>query len=264
MIQQKLIELINKEIDGLNSKEESRKLNLHLAKHPEARKLHEDLVKTAHALKEVEEVEPPRHLRQHILNSLEKRQEATARSWGFLGKVLEALRGRSLPRYALVFASGLVVGILLLAIFALPRDLGVGDTSQLTGTMALVPELSVFQPADSIAFRLQEASGMIKTYYGSDFVIAEVRVQSAMSIKTEIRFRPETTTFSGFKRLQGEEGSLDIGQSAIALTQSGASRGFVTFLTHGGSQGPLEVTVSGGGKTLYHSLIRTTKAGSLR
>jgi len=263
MTQQKLVELINKEIDGTNSRAESAKLKSHLSRHPGARQAYEELQKTALILQRLGEVDPPPHLRQHILNSLEKTQKGVTREWDVLGKVLEALRGRLVPRYALVFASGLFVGILLFVIFALPRDLGVGDTSGLTGTMALVPELSVFQPADSVAFRLPEASGMIKTYYGGELVIAEVRIESVTPVKTEIGFHPEAMTFSGFKRLQGVEGSLDIGQNAVALTQSGSGRGFVTFLSRGGSQGPLEIRVSSGGRTLYQSVLRTRGSSSV-
>jgi hypothetical protein len=264
MNQPQLIELINKEIDGVNSKAESSKLKAYLTRHPEARQLYEELLKTALALRKVEELAPPRHLRQHILNSLEKNRKAVDRDSGAFGKVLEALRHRSMPRFALVFASGLSVGILLFVILTLPGELGVRDTSQLTGTMALVPELAIFQPADSVAFNLQGASGTIKTYFGTDLVIAEVRIQSATPVKTEIAFRPEKMTFSGFKRLQGDESSLDIGQNTIALTQSGASRGFVSFVSGGGFQGPLEVKISAGGRTLHHSTLQTRGANSVR
>jgi hypothetical protein len=263
MIPEKFTELINKEVDGLNSKEESRKLRGYLAKHPEARQLYEDLAKTAAGLKKVEELEPPAYLRQHILNSLGKRRTEEAREGSLWRRIVDAFGGHSMPRYALVFASGLAIGVLLLLI-VVPRDLGVRDTSELTGTMALVPELSVFQPADSVAFKAPEASGVIKTYYGSDFVIAEVRLQSDAPVKTEIGFRPENMTFSGFKRLQGDEGSLDIGQNEVELTQSGTNRGFVTFLTRGDSRGPLEIRISRGGRTLYQSVLRTTGAGGIQ
>ena len=263
MIPQKFIELINKEIDGLDSRAESRKLKGYLAKHAEAKRMYEDLAKTADALRRIEDVEPPAYLRQHILNSLGKNRSEEVRGQGLWTRLLDALGERSLPKYALVFASGFAIGVILLLI-VVPRDLGVRDTSELTGTMALVPELSVFQPADSAVFRAPEASGVVKTYYGSNFIIAEVRLQSDKPVTTQIGFRPESMTFSGYKRLQGEEGSLDVGQNTVALTQSGANRCFVTFLSEGESGGPLEIKVLGGGRTLYQAVLRTTGASDLQ
>jgi hypothetical protein len=262
MIEKKYFELINKEIDGTNSKAESAKLKVYLSRNPEGRQLYEDLLKTANALKCVEEVEPPKHLKQHILNSLEFPQRSPKREWSILHQVIERFRLRSTPRYAVVFVSGICVGILLFVLFSQPRSLGDQETAQVSGTLALVPQLLTFHASDSVAINLDEVTGTLRTFFSNDIVLAELRLQSNVSVRTEISFRD--LTFSGFKKLAGGEESLDVGQNRIALTHSGTGRYFLSFVGQGTAEGPLEARIYTGSRLLYQKTLQTKGADSER
>jgi len=264
MIEKKYFELINKEIDGTNSKAEIAKLKAYLSRNPEGRQLYEDLLKTANALRCVEEVEPPKHLKKHILNSLEFPQRSPKRKWSILHQVIEKFRRRSTPRYAVVFVSGICVGILLFVLFSQPRGLGDQETAQVSGTLALVPELLYFQALDSVAINLDEVTGTLRTFFSNDIVLAELRLQSNVSVRTEISFHSTDLTFSGFKKLAGGEESLDVGQNRIALTHLGTGRYFLSFMGQGTAEGPLEARIYTGNRLLYQKTLQTRGVNSER
>ena len=264
MIEKKYFELVNKEIDGTNSKTESAKLKAYLSRNPEGRQLYEGLLKTANALKRVEEVEPPKHLKQHILNSLEFPQRSPNRKWSILDQVIEKFRLRSTPRYAVVFVSGICVGVLLFVLFSQPRGLGDQETAQVSGTLALVPELLYFQASDSVAVNLSEINGKLRTFSSGDIVLAEWDLQSGVSVRAEIRFQPTDMTFSGLKKLSGGEEKLDVGQDRIILTHSGAGHYFVSFASHGAPHGPLEVKIYAGNRLLCQKALQTREIDSQR
>src|SRR5258708_23630965 len=83
MINDQTIELIHKEIDRLNSAEESALLRDRLAADPQAQELYDDLLKLGSILKSVEAVEPPRYLKNTIINSVQFHRPPVARTGRF-------------------------------------------------------------------------------------------------------------------------------------------------------------------------------------
>ena len=68
MIDTKYIEHINKEIDGLNTPEESIALREYLSDNPEAQKLFDELMEISRMLESVPPIEPSQNLKKYILN----------------------------------------------------------------------------------------------------------------------------------------------------------------------------------------------------
>jgi hypothetical protein len=94
MIEQSILELINKDIDGVCTPEESSRLQEILRTNPEAGKLHEDLRLLAVTLQKMPVAEPPRSLKPAILRSLEaksapRHRTSSAAGWftGVLGRL---------------------------------------------------------------------------------------------------------------------------------------------------------------------------------
>ncbi len=83
MIDERTVELIHREIDGLNTPEETSMLRSRLPEDPEAQELYEDLVKLGAILKTVAPAEPPGYLKTSILNTIPFRPQPANRTRGF-------------------------------------------------------------------------------------------------------------------------------------------------------------------------------------
>ena len=71
MNEEKFIDLINKEIDGIISAQEKKGLMEYLEKNPEAKQKYQDLVDSTKYLDKLDEVEPPEELKSRIMNSID-------------------------------------------------------------------------------------------------------------------------------------------------------------------------------------------------
>lgn len=122
MIPDRYIELMQREIDGVNSNRQSVKLAAYLEQHPQARAFFNELAATANTLQRLERVEPPPQLRQQIVDALPKQRYPRRRkSW------LGLLAALPIPDFTrkpgLAFAGGLGLGLaamLLLTVLLQP------------------------------------------------------------------------------------------------------------------------------------------------
>jgi hypothetical protein len=146
-MEEKYVELMNREIDGLNSRAESAELEKYLHRNPEAGRYYRELLFVAGALNRVPEVEPPAGLKASILNSIfgkEAEAPAGAREAGAAvvagartsagrirrpASVFDLFRIRWEPRLAYVLAACVAVALFLFVLFwrvvpgRAPRDL---------------------------------------------------------------------------------------------------------------------------------------------
>jgi hypothetical protein len=114
MMEKRVIELMNKEIDGTNTPEESRALRACLESSEEARRHYEELRGVAGLFAAAGNVAPPAELHGTIIRSIAEREELLSaraeRGW--------TLRGFFSPRrkIAYSFAAGLALGLVALVL----------------------------------------------------------------------------------------------------------------------------------------------------
>jgi hypothetical protein len=113
---------IHAEIDGELDERQHAELARALLADPEARAVREDLKRVCAALDALEDVDPPQHLRQSILDALPQSTPSRARSWWSAPRL----------RYAALIAGVLVAGTVVYETVDGPRP----ATSDLAGTMA--------------------------------------------------------------------------------------------------------------------------------
>jgi len=238
-MEERYIELMNKEIDGLNTPSESRNLQTYLNSDSEAKNFFDDLQRTAKVLQGVEEKEPPSYLRNHILNSIKFAPTTGASQHGWIGQLAETFQSRSFRRYALVFASGLCVGILFF-VFANPWRKELTDTTKLSGSMALFPDLSHLQVVDSVHVESEGIDGAFKTYRNEGRIFVEIALQSAENVRIELNSDSAELVFGSFGRLAGTEGDVNVTQGKIIFTGVNSDRSIVTFSEVGQAVRPIE------------------------
>ncbi|MCU0643870.1 MAG: hypothetical protein MUC94_06380 [bacterium] len=113
MIDEKYIELMNKEIDGVITKSEQERLHNYLSANSEAQKLYNDLRQTSELLSKIPRVEPSPNIKKYVMNSIDLNRYSKATKPGRLKALVSNLLIKPTPKLAYAFALGILVGILV-------------------------------------------------------------------------------------------------------------------------------------------------------
>lgn len=198
-INAKYIELIHREIDGLNSEKESAELKAFLDNNQQAQQLFHELRAVSEKLGEVNIVEPPEHLRTLIMNSIPKYKYAPAKKPGFGQKVAGIFVLKPRLQLALAFSGGLATGLLLFALFTANNSIPVSpDPAALYGTLALQNISNKLPIADQTEFNLEQIQGIaiLKKSDNMMFLVMDIRPRTESEI--QIDFNKEELSCIGF------------------------------------------------------------------
>ena len=257
MIEERYVELINKELDGLNTESESQELEKYLSENVEALTYYEDLLRTASALKHAEEIQPPSYLKTHILNSIKFDQPLNASRFAWIDGVMEVFRQRPFPKYALVFAAGLCVGILIF-IFGTPSHQEEGpEVSKLTGSMILLSDLSHLQKIDSVSVKREGLQGTFKTFKSEGKILVDFSVTSPEDIRLELSADQEELTFVGVSRINGSANDVIATGGRVIFTGIKSDHSIVTYSEAAAPQNALDCRILKGGTVVQSISLRT-------
>jgi hypothetical protein len=256
MMDERYIELINREIDGRNTASESKELQEYLSRDSEGRKFYENLEQIARGLARLEEVEPPSYLRTHILNAVNSVSSKPMTRSTWIGQLVEVFQSRPIRRYALVFVSGLCIGFLFFFI-AHPWQKDATDLSKMSGTLTLFSDLSPLQPLDSVHVAGDGMDGTFKTYRNEGRVFVEINVESPEEVRIELNSDPDELVFGGVGTLKGIGGDVNVTQGKVIITNAKSCRSIVVYADAGHAQRPLEGRVYKKDVPIQHVSLRT-------
>lgn len=246
-----IIELINKEIDGANSHEDSIKLKEFLGRDREAQDLYNDLMRISTQLKMVKEVEPPRNLRANIINSIDFNRYSLRERRSPLGWVRDVVPRRVPLRYALIFSMGLFAGIVIYTVFSDGnRDTSV-DISKLYGTMLVDRSSEKLETVDNVEITLDKVTGTIRTMQVKGLVLVDVSLRSEQEIETVFDFDSGFLSFIGYRQVSDSRNSLNIGENSLRLTNVGEKRYLLLFNDKAQIATFLNVKILASGAVLY-------------
>ena len=241
MMQERLIELINNEIDGHNSASEHQELMQAVASDEHASKLYHDLLRTAAALKDVEQVQAPPYLKHLVMNSIHAIRTPSVHHNSWLPSWTAVFHSKPAVRYAVVFASGLCVGLLFLVLASPWQRHGEPEASTVSGSMALFSDLHGLPVLETARVEGEGVEGTLRTYKSGGSVFVEIEIQSADDISIELNSDPGELRFDGIRRLPGAEGEVNVTQGKVVLTGARSEQAVVAF--SGGD--PLKGVVEG-------------------
>ncbi len=257
MTDEELTELMNREIDGLNTKSDSSKLRAYLDNNRGARQLYDELRKTVDALNRIEQADPPSYLRKHILNSIGSPEQAREQAGGVLHRFVDMIRLRPAPKYALVFVSGLCVGVLLLLLFSPTLRDRLADPSSVSGAMISPLETEGYKLIDVSTISDANISGTVKTLRRNEFLVAELRIESPQRIHVEAEFDPTLLTFNGYTVYSGVSDTLTVAEGQAVLSCLGLNHGAFILKESGGKASELAINIRAGQALLFHATLRT-------
>lgn len=272
IIEEKYIELMNREVDGLTSGKEKAELKRYLRKNPEAERYYRELQFVAGVLNRVPEVEPPAELKASILRSIfgeEAGASAAAREAGAAAgaepgvrvgagavrarrplSILDVFRVKWEPRLAYVLAACVAVAFFLFVLFwrvvpgGAPRDL-----EALYGSIVSKPEAGQLLVVQPIEFTSPGVDGEVHVRYEATRILVALDLRSDSRIQAVFGYSGEVSLKS-ITALNGCEYSAKAGDGGFELTHDGDCRYVIVLDDRSGSHSPVGLRVVRGGTLL--------------
>lgn len=237
------IALMQAEIDGATSAQESQELRTILTKDPLARDHFDQLKKIAGMLDDLDEVAPPADLKTKVLTAVGRPSEpVTVHPATF--------RAGTARRYVYAAAAGVLLGVLG---YHWATDGLVVDPTDVMGSIATHDAST--EPPDIQEFPLN-FEGVIGTArlqsVNAGFSL-EIDLSSEVPVGVVFGFSPEEVQIRGFFSDLGEIHSLEVASSEVHWVQSGHDRVSVSLDTRGPARTSVEIAFSIEG-TVVHSL----------
>ncbi|MFH1501805.1 MAG: hypothetical protein ABIG03_02030 [Candidatus Eisenbacteria bacterium] len=266
MIDARLMELMNREVDGENSPEESAELERVLETNADARAYYDDLVELGRRFGEAGEVTPPATLRSEILSLTSRRPAAERRP--AVGRpaarrrrslIPDDLRNLFTPRVAYAFAAGVAAGAVLLA---LVTGAGIGttavDPNALRGTLAPWEPPSDIDAGECLEFDVPGGWGSGCISYSSGNIWAELHLDT--DGETEVVFVHDgDVRFDRFQVVEAGEHSVSVSSGRASLTHTGLGDYVIFFEDEDSSLSPLGVEVYAAGELQFEKRIQPVR-----
>jgi hypothetical protein len=255
MIDDRIADLINSEIDGANSAEKSKELRRSLDTNPEAQRYYRQLIEMEELFRSAGEIEPPSELRSLIARSIRSERTERLRK-GIIASILDTGGLRNRRKYALSFLCGLAAGVIVFAvIFHLTPAIDRGAVKDYSGTISRERE----DEHSTVSARAELESAGIRGYINIIYKAAKISAELAIDSESEIEvvFDPQgNTAFEGIE-VHSCVGEHDIftkdGRSK--LTHSGTCEYIISFRDDNRLRPPVRVTVYSGGRAVIEKTL---------
>jgi len=232
LIEEKYIELINCEIDGENTPEQSAALRKLLEKDPEAARLMQELSSLATLLKQAGKVIPPEELGADILANA-KQARKPHRS------IIDVLRSLYKPRYAYAFTTGVIIGISLYFVFLRFSGGSWVNVDTLYGTSAIDRAQEKALSTQFIAIKTPAAKGSIKISFLEKDIVAEIRLDAEEPVEMVFR-NPNGIDLELFKPRLDAGYVLKTTSSQATISKNGPSDYVIVFKRAGTAKDSIE------------------------
>lgn len=258
----RLRELMNGEIDGANTEEQSRELADTLAGNARAREEFEALQRLSRRLDAVAEVDPPAHLIHRIISAVPFGRygaAAAAGTGGGIGSWISVLFSRPVLRYASTFAVGLIAGIALLWA-ATDRDHVDGslDISNLYGTMRAIDTSDGFEVVGSVGIDTDQVHGEVRLHESDRKLLAEISLSPVEQIEWVLHYDAAEVAFEGFRQLEGRAGTFNARGTEMRVSQAGSGRYLLLFTETNGGPAPMSIEIFSGNKLLFNKDLQAS------
>ncbi len=247
MIKPEYIKLMNQELDGTNSTDQSRELEKYLSGQEEARIYYRELAQAVGVFEKVDMLNPPPGLRNSILAQVDQRAAglgsapAPRAGKGFLAACRDLFRLRLQPAYAFTFAAGLALGLALFAgsdWFTSAR--GPVQVEHVSGTAnhrVLEHGADLFEtlsyPGLSGQYRIQRQGNDLRLH---------LELASLKTAVVKFRFGPNTV-LQHYHSDNPTPAGLKAGRTAAELSHTGDGRYDLVFRQEQEGQAPVTMSV---------------------
>lgn len=255
MIEKRYIELINGEIDGVNTPEESSELQRYLEAHPEARRYHDELREIGRTFAEMRELDPPKELRRGILASVATATKRRPQRISYLAGIRERLMPQARPRYAFAFIAGVLVGFCAFALASVVMLRGGAErTDRLYGTLTTGHEATEVLGSECIPFDLPQLHGSACVEHSTAAVRADLDLSADEEILIVFEY-DDQLHFEGMRAIGQSQHKMRVEGNRAELTHSGECDYVLVFSDAVSSGSPLHLSITAADAVIFEKSI---------
>jgi hypothetical protein len=224
-IEPKYVELMNADLDGEISDAERIDLAEYLEANPEAAKFRSELGELCGSLDELEQVEPPPHLKYAILDSLQKPRPAQRESAGF---EWQQLLGLPVLRHAVTFAAGAFLTFALISSNQI-SDQAFDDVTGLVGTISESAQEATGQ--NTIRLTSNEIAGIVSVQAAGSLNVINFNLAAEGPVEIVAEFSDHDLWFKGFAQLESDNARILADEGVVKMHIQGRNR-YALYLQH--------------------------------
>jgi hypothetical protein len=216
-MQNDIIELMHREIDGLNTADESARLSEYLKGHADYAQMYDELRDLSTMLGSVKDLTPRKHLTAKIMKSVRELSASHRQS----PRSFEFFRSLSL-RPVMIFASGLALGcILIVSLSKYSGDSSV-DARHLLGTFVGRNSLDEMVTVGSASLEGEGVNGALTAKRSDDLILLNVSVHASHETTLRMTYNADEVRFKGFVNIEnGSTTAATVGGGELRCTFSG-------------------------------------------
>jgi len=241
--------LVHKEMDNEISPDEKRRLRQYIQDHPEAEVFYREMHTAIGLLDKLEEKMPPDHLSRKIFENLNIRSHQP-----IVHQTKPKIWDYSRIRYALSFAAGILLGIIIFSIGKTTLGLNpLSSSNGLKGTMGVFRQEN-WTKVQEFPVQLPQIEGDL--IVNSTQNAAEVIFRQSSSIPTTISLQPRHLVFRGTLPARSEKITLELQDSKVLGNTSGSGTTRFFFQITDPAQAVLTVKISVATGEIFQKSIR--------
>ena len=260
MVDERIIELIHKDIDGVIPPAERAILAEYRTKDPEVESLAKELRAVAEELATVRPVEAPASLKARIMRELEpglQRQETSGER--LLDSVVAFFRRGTGVRLAYAFSLGIVAGIALFAVYSGSREQDWARPTDATGALIIGNSEARMETGPTVVISSDRVKGSIESQFTQNLTILTVSISSSESITSHFTFDPSVLAVRGIKKGSEGEPGLVVQGNTVEVRGSGKEEFTLYFDRKSSSPLPVRAEVYAGSDLVFAQSIETAR-----
>lgn len=245
--------LMNREIDGENSPDESRELEAALAADPGQRRRFTELKEALGIFLEVESLTPSPGLRESILEATEP--TATPRTHDWRGDFRNLLRPVLRPAVTGSFTVGLVAGLLIFTVFLGPENRGLDQKGLVQGMAG--HDRDTLTAADSLVRSLDDERirGQLRLWTGPHAAVLTIDLEAVPGTRVRVSYGPDLDCI-GFENRVGRAADLRIAGGAVGFMADRVGRYDLEWNRTGNTMSPIKIQIHHEGELVAeHNLV---------
>ncbi len=221
IVDQHVLDLLNRSIDGELSTTEQDELDRHIATSPAVRNLDMELRVVTRMLDELPQVDPPQYLQETI----ERQVRLPAQSTTGLGKpgVLGSWLNKNWLRTGFALAAGVLLTVSVYEMGSEP--ITATDNASLTGTIAK-RDVSGQQGVllDRVSLATDRLNGLVELRHKGELLTLDVQLTSDGPSELVVNFAGRGLEFDGVTRLQDPVETVSVVDGVIHFSSPGEQR----------------------------------------
>ena len=247
MIDEKYIELINKDIDKEITQKEKDLLESYLKSNPEAQNLYDELVSSESLLDKLPDNDPSVNLKKQILNSIDKDRYSPVKKESTFSNFIHQTLFQTKYKIAFTFTLGLLAGLLIFSLFFSNQTT---ENNNIYGTVGINSEVIKSIPVEASNIGGKLDIKWINNNLGLDFSL-----NSPEQYNLALKFNPDKTKFDNISFYGKNKIKLDSEEDMLKLSESGNHNYMLLFSLEREMTVNFNLQISRGGNLIFEKDI---------